>query len=73
MFHWLYTGYTFLPCFNRTPVSSKKDEKKSDKPSEKDSKEAKKQDPKSNKSDGPSSNSGADVAKKDDKKHGRML
>ncbi|KAK7170530.1 hypothetical protein R3I94_000660 [Phoxinus phoxinus] len=56
---------------NKTPVSSKKEEKKSDKPSEKDSKEAKKQDPKSNKSDAPFSNSGADIAKKDDKKHGR--
>ncbi|XP_056090098.1 SAFB-like transcription modulator isoform X2 [Rhinichthys klamathensis goyatoka] len=56
---------------NKTPVSSKKEEKKSDKPSEKDSKEAKKQDPKGNKSDAPSFNSGADVAKKDDKKHGR--
>uniref|UniRef100_A0A673GTT0 SAFB-like transcription modulator n=1 Tax=Sinocyclocheilus rhinocerous TaxID=307959 RepID=A0A673GTT0_9TELE len=57
--------------FNRTPVSSKKEEKKSDKPSEKDSKDIKKQDSKTNKSE--SSSSGADAAKKDDKKHGRML
>uniref|UniRef100_A0A9J8BPV0 SAFB-like, transcription modulator n=1 Tax=Cyprinus carpio carpio TaxID=630221 RepID=A0A9J8BPV0_CYPCA len=54
----------------QTPVSSKKEEKKS---SEKDCKDVKKQDSKTNKSDAPSSNSGADAAKKDDKKHGRML
>uniref|UniRef100_A0A8C1AKM1 SAFB-like, transcription modulator n=1 Tax=Cyprinus carpio carpio TaxID=630221 RepID=A0A8C1AKM1_CYPCA len=54
----------------KTPVSSKKEEKKS---SEKDCKDVKKQDSKTNKSDAPSSNSGADAAKKDDKKHGRML
>uniref|UniRef100_A0A672NPH6 SAFB-like transcription modulator n=1 Tax=Sinocyclocheilus grahami TaxID=75366 RepID=A0A672NPH6_SINGR len=56
---------------SKTPVSSKKEEKKSDKPSEKDSKDIKKQDSKTNKSE--SSSSGADAAKKDDKKHGRML
>ncbi|XP_016140881.1 SAFB-like transcription modulator isoform X3 [Sinocyclocheilus grahami] len=54
---------------SKTPVSSKKEEKKSDKPSEKDSKDIKKQDSKTNKSE--SSSSGADAAKKDDKKHGR--
>uniref|UniRef100_A0A9J8B5J6 SAFB-like, transcription modulator n=1 Tax=Cyprinus carpio carpio TaxID=630221 RepID=A0A9J8B5J6_CYPCA len=53
---------------SKTPVSSKKEEKKS---SEKDCKDVKKQDSKTNKSDAPSSNSGADAAKKDDKKHGR--
>ncbi|XP_016398464.1 SAFB-like transcription modulator isoform X3 [Sinocyclocheilus rhinocerous] len=53
---------------SKTPVSSKKEEKKSDKPSEKDSKDIKKQDSKTNKSE--SSSSGADAAKKDDKKHG---
>ncbi|NP_998498.2 SAFB-like transcription modulator [Danio rerio] len=55
---------------SKTPVSSKKEEKKSDKPFEKDSKDIKKQDSKSNKSDAPS-NSGPEAAKKDDKKHGR--
>lgn len=59
--------------FSRTPVSSKKEEKKSEKTSEKDSKDIKKQDSKTNKSDVPSSSLGADVAKKDEKKHGRML
>lgn len=67
--HWLF--FSLLPfIFNRTPVSSKKEEKKS---SEKDCKDVKKQDSKTNKSDVPSSSSGADAAKKDDKKHGRML
>ncbi|XP_016318969.1 SAFB-like transcription modulator isoform X2 [Sinocyclocheilus anshuiensis] len=56
---------------SKTPVLSKKEEKKSDKSSEKDCKDVKKQDYKTNKSDAPSSNSGADAAKKDDKKHGR--
>uniref|UniRef100_A0A8C2KC76 SAFB-like, transcription modulator n=1 Tax=Cyprinus carpio TaxID=7962 RepID=A0A8C2KC76_CYPCA len=56
---------------SKTPVSSKKEEKKSEKTSEKDSKDIKKQDSKTNKSDVPSSSSGADAAKKDDKKHGR--
>ncbi len=64
----------FLPFIsNRIQVPSKKEEKKQDKPSEKDSKDVKEQDSKTNKSDAPSSNSGANAAKKDDKRHGRML
>uniref|UniRef100_A0A671NQZ6 SAFB-like transcription modulator n=1 Tax=Sinocyclocheilus anshuiensis TaxID=1608454 RepID=A0A671NQZ6_9TELE len=65
------SGEKRTPTGAKTSILSKKEEKKSDKSSEKDCKDVKKQDYKTNKSDAPSSNSGADAAKKDDKKHGR--